>query len=149
MRNRDWRLESNGLDDSIRAADADREAVADSLRKYHVEGRLTSEEFESRLEQCMSAKTLGELRALITDLPGERPALTRTAGWRHRGPFRLRLLPVLFVLALAFSAAGRHAAWHGGGPRYGFPWLLFLAVMAAVIFARGRMCYHGGRTYRV
>ena len=149
MRNRDWRLESNGLDDSIRAADADREAVADSLRKYHLEGRLTNEEFDGRLEQCMSAKTLGELRALVADLPGEHRTVTPAAPWDRRRPFRLRLLPVLFVLALVLSSVGRHAAWHGSGPRYGFPWLFFLVVIAAVLFARGRMCYHGGRTYRV
>jgi hypothetical protein len=149
MRNRDWRLETNALADSIRAADADREAAADLLRKNHVEGRLTSDEFERRVEQCMSATTLGELRALVADLPGERRTLTRPAGWRPRGPFGLRLVPMLFVLALLFSAVGRHAAWHGGGPRYGFPWLLVLVAVASMIFMRGRLCCQGERSHRI
>jgi hypothetical protein len=147
MQNREWRLESNGLGDSIRAADADREAAADLLRKHHVEGRLTDDEFEHRLEQCMSAKTLGELRALVADLPGERRTLTRASGWR-RGPFGFRLVPVLLVLALILAVTGRHAAWGGGGPRFGFLWLFFL-VAIAVLFARGRLFCHGGRTHRI
>jgi hypothetical protein len=53
----------------MRASDADREAVADTLRDAHAEGRLTLEEFEERLDRALAAKTIGELATLTQDLP--------------------------------------------------------------------------------
>ena len=144
----EWRPESREQSDAIRAADADREATAELLRKHHIEGRLTDEEFDGRLEQCMSAKTLGELRALVADLPGERRKPEHVSVWRRRTPLGVRLLPALIVLALILGAVGRHAAWYGGGPRYGFPWLLLVA-LAGLVFLRGRWRCAAGRAHRV
>lgn len=56
-------------DDSARAADADREAVADRLRVAAGEGRLNFEELDERLGHAYSAGTYGQLRALVADLP--------------------------------------------------------------------------------
>jgi Domain of unknown function (DUF1707) len=53
----------------MRASDADREAVAETLRDAHAEGRLTLEEFEERLDRALAAKTVGELAAVTPDLP--------------------------------------------------------------------------------
>src|SRR6202012_3090866 len=52
-----------------RASDADRERTAQLLREHHAVGRLTAEEFEARLEEGFSARTLGELDRLPCDLP--------------------------------------------------------------------------------
>ena len=57
----------------LRAGDSDRAAVVGLLRAHHLEGRLTLEEFEQRVEQAHRAVTLIELGDLHSDLP-ERPA---------------------------------------------------------------------------
>ena len=65
-------------DPSLRAADADRDAVADRLRTAHAEGRLTVEEFGERLDAAFAARTMGELAGLTADLPAERARVART-----------------------------------------------------------------------
>jgi hypothetical protein len=55
--------------DTARAADADREAVAEKLRIAAGEGRIDFEELDDRLGQAYSARTYGQLRALVADLP--------------------------------------------------------------------------------
>lgn len=57
----------------MRAADVDREAVADALRSHCSAGRLEVAEFEERLSAALTARTLGDLDQLLTDLPSERP----------------------------------------------------------------------------
>lgn len=53
----------------MRASDHDRDRVAAALREHHAQGRLDVDEFKDRIEQAYSAKTLGELDALMHDLP--------------------------------------------------------------------------------
>jgi hypothetical protein len=56
-----------------RAADADREAVAERLRVAAGEGRIELWELDERLGQAYGAKTYGELAALLADLPVPSP----------------------------------------------------------------------------
>ena len=58
-----------GVTGELRASDRDREIVADQLRKNCVEGRLTLEELEERLEGAMAAVTVAELSGYVSDLP--------------------------------------------------------------------------------
>jgi hypothetical protein len=58
----------------MRAGDADRERVLDRLRTAHVEGRLTTDEFDERITATLAARTYRELGAITIDLPGEPPA---------------------------------------------------------------------------
>ena len=57
-------------DPKIRASDADRDRTAALLREHLAAGRLSSEEFNERLDKAYAAKTLGELDQLLSDLPG-------------------------------------------------------------------------------
>jgi hypothetical protein len=57
-------------DPNIRASDADRDRAASLLREHHAAGRLTAEEFSERLDRAFVAKTVGEIDALLKDLPG-------------------------------------------------------------------------------
>jgi len=101
-----------GRDLNIRAADADRERIAERLRKAHAEGRLDMDEFQQRLEDCYGAKTLGELAALVRDLPRPESAEPRSRGWLR--PSRWLLVPfapVLFALVLVSAAIGHHVLW--------------------------------------
>jgi hypothetical protein len=61
-------LEGMGRDE-MRAADADRQAVADQLKGALDEGRLDLHEYDERLQQAYAAKTYGELQPLLSDLP--------------------------------------------------------------------------------
>ena len=53
----------------MRASDAERERIAETLREALAEGRLEMEEFDQRLEAAYKARTHGELEPLVRDLP--------------------------------------------------------------------------------
>ena len=53
----------------LRASHADRDRVVDVLRVAAGDGRLTAEELDERVEAALSARTVGELAVLTTDLP--------------------------------------------------------------------------------
>jgi len=123
---------------SLRASDADRDRVAERLRKAAGEGRLLTEELEQRLETAFSARTYGQLDALLADLPGAR--LTR--GGRRPHPLGSALAFAVVLAALTavlivvlLVATGVFAAW--------MLWIVF----GWFFFARGRRhrC-HGRRS---
>jgi hypothetical protein len=58
---------------SLRASDTDREQLVDVLKTAFSEGRLDQDEYTGRMERAYTAKTYGELRALVGDLPGPLP----------------------------------------------------------------------------
>jgi hypothetical protein len=62
---------------SVRASDADREQVIDRLRNAADEGRLSVDEFDERLGQALTARTYGELDAIVSDLPPKRALIKR------------------------------------------------------------------------
>jgi Domain of unknown function (DUF1707) len=109
------------LNDRMRISDSDRDRVTTQLRDYYAEGRLTPEELDERVTAALSAKTAGELRRLMSDLPSPAPAAggpgtpaygassyrassygappwAGRGGRRRRGP---RLLPILLLLLVA------------------------------------------------
>lgn len=55
--------------DTLRAADTDREHTTELLRAHHTVGRLTLEELDQRVADTYRARTLGQLRATLADLP--------------------------------------------------------------------------------
>jgi hypothetical protein len=57
-------------DPNIRASDVDRDRTASLLREHLAAGRLSPEEFTERLDRAFAAKTVGEIDALLKDLPG-------------------------------------------------------------------------------
>jgi hypothetical protein len=114
---------------SIRASDADRDAVLTALSEHFQAGRLTSDEFDERSGAALSARTLGDLDGLMTDLPG--PARTAPppapAPMPTQAPMppqfdrrlpQVRAVPgvvalvVVAVVALGLGATQGHLAWH-------------------------------------
>jgi hypothetical protein len=107
------------VNDRMRISDSDRDQVAAHLRDYYAEGRLTTEELDERVTAALSAKTAGDLRRLMSDLPSPAPAAGAPSGpgaqsygaWPNRGPqwagrsYRRRrgprLLPILLLLFIA------------------------------------------------
>jgi hypothetical protein len=56
----------------MRAADADRDRAVNYLSTAYTEGRLGKDEYDSRLETALAARTYAELDQVVTDLPGAR-----------------------------------------------------------------------------
>ena len=98
---------SGPRDRRLRVGTAERDAVAEVLRREHVAGRLDDTEFDERLERCLSAKTYRELDDLLADLPIEEVA-SRGAWWSLRPTPLLLLLP---LVAVAIVASHGRAAW--------------------------------------
>jgi Domain of unknown function (DUF1707) len=122
---------------SLRASDADREAVAERLRTAAVEGRLEPDELEQRLHTAFRARTYGELNRLLGDLPAkpvkwERPRGAAPAA-RTALVLAARLTVALMVLAFFVGAAMLTFAW----------WMIGLVVWLAVSSSR-----HGCRAHR-
>jgi hypothetical protein len=57
------------LPSEMRASDADRDAVIAALSEHFQLGRLTQDEFDDRSGRALTARTWGELRELLADLP--------------------------------------------------------------------------------
>jgi hypothetical protein len=53
----------------LRASDADRERVIDTLKAAYVYGLVTKDEFDARVSQTFAARTYGELAAITADVP--------------------------------------------------------------------------------
>lgn len=100
---------------TLRASDADRERVAERLRQAAAEGRLLTEELEQRLEASFSARTYGQLNAIVADLPGRH--LTARAESRRLVPVRpalavaLAVAVMLVAVAVVFVVTGVLAMW--------------------------------------
>ncbi len=121
----------------LRASDAEREQVADALRRHHADGRLQSDEFEQRIERCYQARTVDQLDRLLDDMPrGDRTVSLPGAGWvagRHGRP----PLPVIALAAVAtlwvLGAIAGALTWGGGGYHHGPP-VLPLVVVAFLVW---------------
>ena len=99
----------------LRASDADREQIAERLRHATAEGRLLTEELEQRLETAFSARTYGELDALVADLPGsiERRRKSSVRPWIAVALALALLIPVVLavIAAVLFVLTGVFAVW--------------------------------------
>ena len=143
-------------DPRMRASDADRERTATLLREHHAQGRLTPEEFNDRLDRTFAARTIGELDALLADLPAidlyrlpahdirpAPPGARRSRGGSAldrpgRGPIVPRG-PAMWAAWAAISSA-LFLAWLGLGLLSGgaawVPWFLLVVVPWALVIAR-------------
>ena len=104
------------MDDRIRTSDADRERVTARLRDHFAEGRLTREELDERVTAALNARTFGELRRVLADLPEPAPGLAV----RRRGP---GILPLAALMLLAVILLP------GGG------WVFFAFLQMFLVFA--------------
>jgi hypothetical protein len=100
----------------LRASDADRERAADRLRRAAAEGRLLTDELEERLEAAFSARTYGQLDAVLTDLPGRRltpPGRRRDVARVPPAVVAAIAVPVVIVsiLVVLLVVTGVFAGW--------------------------------------
>jgi hypothetical protein len=143
------------MNDNIRISDADREQVTARLREHFAEGRLTSEELDERISATLSAKTFGDLRGILTDLPEPGPLgpqpVPAPSGWTGR-PVYYRRGPRFFPVALLIL----FAALVLPGPGWAFivffkvallAWLVMClaGIFAASRFRRRHSTHYGNR----
>lgn len=132
---------------SMRASDADRDRVLAELSQHFQAGRLTADELDERNGRALSAKTLGDLDALLSDLPslheprpyGPAPAtMTRGGGLRRVPPAALiaPALVVVGVVALLVSVFG-----HGTGHVFGLGPFLVVLILVRVLGGGRRRRY--------
>ena len=67
-------------DDRIRVSDADRDRAAARLREHFAEGRLSPDELDERIAAALTAKTAGDVRHIMADLPDPGPAAAPAPG---------------------------------------------------------------------
>jgi uncharacterized membrane protein len=119
------------MDDTLRAADRDRDQVAETLREHYAQGRLTMEEFDERSTAAATAKTMGDLRALTADLPIPAEPREIAPAW-SRG--RMTWIAVAGIAATAIVLGGAAFAGH-----FMFAWPSWLVILIVV------RVLHGGR----
>ena len=88
-------------------ADADRTTAADELRQHHDSGRLTLDEFESRLAEVHTARTRGDLEHAFRQLPRTEPPASLRVRDRRWSSLALQyaLVNLVCILVWAFSGA--------------------------------------------
>jgi uncharacterized protein DUF1707 len=69
----------------LRASDQDRERAAEVLKTGYAEGRVDKDEYDTLLGHVYSARTVGDLARLTSQLPGGGAACSRCRPAR-RGP---------------------------------------------------------------
>jgi len=102
--------------DYLRIGDAERDEMTEALHEHFAKGRLTAEELDERLSATLSARTIGDLKAVDADLPSTRPEPVQAAGPVRPYPRRGFRPPFVFrfaILALIFAAlaGGGHGAF--------------------------------------
>ena len=141
------------MDDRIRVSDADRDRVTAQLRDHFAAGRITPGELDERLSAALNAKTFGDLRRIMADLPGPVPApvgaassplrATPARAVRRRPPF-----PPLILLALVAALLIPGTGWLLAA-FLNVILLFWLTAFVVGVLAFGRSQrqrhYHGGR----
>jgi hypothetical protein len=143
---------------TLRASDDDRERAADRLRRAAGEGRLLAEELEERLEGVFSARTYGQLSALVSDLPVPRDRRGHELSlWVRAGLAVALVMGVLIAVAVAALLIAAIAClwmawivvtWSVSGKARGVPRVGHARALAtAARYAKaGASASRGGRT---
>ncbi|HZU75743.1 MAG TPA: DUF1707 domain-containing protein [Dehalococcoidia bacterium] len=101
---------SDGPDGTLLVSDGEREAAMDELRRHTAAGRLTVDEFRSRLDEALAARTRSNLRASLRGLPR---AAARAHAVRPRPALPLLLMLALVLLIVTHGWALLPLLWAG------------------------------------
>ena len=133
----------------MRAADADRDRAVSFLTTAYTEGRLSKDEYDTRLETALSARTYADLDQVVTDLPGARVPpvrqVTRTNGLAVAslacGLAQFVFGPLPTIPAIVFGHVARHqikrTGEHGAGIALAGLLLGWAAVVLGIIAIAG------------
>lgn len=134
-------MTENYLPAQMKASDSDRDAVVSDLGEHFQAGRLTAGEFDERTGRALVARTWGELRDLLADLPatqpGPRASATRSLSARpRRSSGRFAPPPIAVLAGIGIAVAVLVNVSDVG---WGFIWLL----LPVLLVARRLICYAG------
>ena len=92
----------------LRASDADREQMIDTLKAVYAAGRLAKDDFDARIGQALAARTYAELAAVTAGLPagpvaGPPPARGRSRRVSNAARWGASGLVTPAILAIAFA----------------------------------------------
>jgi hypothetical protein len=90
---------------SLRASDADRDAVVDRLRDAAGEGRLEPDELEQRVDLALRARTYGDLAELLADIPRDRRVPSRSTHGRTNPVARSAVFAAGLLVAVLVAFA--------------------------------------------
>jgi hypothetical protein len=91
-----------------RVSDADRNRVIELLKQHTADGRLTLEEFEARVDETLTARTGGELRVVLRELP---VPVRGPAPRRSPRPNAIPMVPLITAAVLIWLAVGHMMLW--------------------------------------
>jgi hypothetical protein len=124
---------------SLRASDEDRERLVDELNEHAVDGRLSTEDLEQRVQAAYAAQTKGQLDALRRDLPVTR----RQAALSHRARrahLTRRMIQETGGTAALFVVCT--AIWVAGGATGAF-WPVWILILVAITLGRSAWALYG------
>ena len=118
----------------LRASDADREQVIDTLKDAFVQGRLTMDELGMRTGQALASRTYAELTAITADIPARPievppPMPARIPARRPINKKAVACATCMLILPPVLGAAFL--------PFYGGFIILFLFAFAGLVVASG------------
>ena len=134
-------MTENYLPAQMKASDSDRDAVVSDLGEHFQAGRLTTGEFDERIGRALAARTWGELRVLLADLPATQlgawaPATRSLSARPWRSSRRFAPPPIAVLAGIGIAVAVLVNISHF---RWGFIWLL----LTGLLVARRLICYAG------
>jgi len=145
--------------ENIRVSDADRERAAERLREHYAAGRLSADELDERISAALSAKTFGDLRAVLVDLPepgpigpegwppqgmpAPTPGPAQPPAYYRRGP---RLMPIVLVALIAIVLL--HGAGFVVAAFFNVILVLFVIAMVSLIAGAARFRRHVRRHWQ-
>ncbi len=126
----------------FRASDEERERAARELRDHFAAGRLTQEELDERLQQAYAARTDGQLRAVMADLPRLplSPREQKAELAKRRGQLQRRMIQeagggiTLFLVCLVI--------WLTDGAQGQF-WPIWVAIVVVIPLIRNAWRLYG------
>lgn len=99
----------------MRVSDAERDRVLDALREHVAAGRLSMDEFDTRIAEALAARTDGELRHALRELPEPIPPApppAKDSRRRRRVHYALwRFATINGTCIGIWAASGAHAAF--------------------------------------
>ena len=126
------------LGDHLRVGDAEREVISGRLSRAVTAGRLTLTEYDNRLRLLYQTETCGDLAAIVSDLPDDRPEPKRQRKQAIPQWVVIMWMPWVAVNIMCF------AIWltTGGGYFWPFwvavPWGCALLIPTAIGVLTGR-----------
>ena len=124
--------------ETLRAADIDRQKIADRLKAALDEGRLSLHEYDDRVREAYAARTYKELLLLVADLP--KPGLSASevqAEARRKARKMPTAILVLWTIWAALAAVNVvvYVLVAATVDDYLYPWPVWLLVPGAALAA--------------